>query len=161
MYPIFAVDKTIKRHLVCCWAQGKFPHNLRDAVIKTVHKKMVKCLIDIVTWESTYSPSLAKYSPGSISIGSYKPSQKKASPRASVTSESTVAQRDHPPSTAGEEPRAKNGRHATIVDLRKAFDSVSRIELWLMLRRLDCPSNFLQMVIQAARVPARSDQTQW
>lgn len=40
------------------------------------------------------------------------------------------------------------GLYATSVDLTKAFDTVSRTGLWLILERLGCPPKFLQMVIQ-------------
>ena len=40
------------------------------------------------------------------------------------------------------------GLYATIVDLTKAFVTVSRIRLWLILERLSCPPKFLQMVIE-------------
>ena len=40
------------------------------------------------------------------------------------------------------------GLYATFIDLTKAFDTVSRTGLWLILERLGCPSKLLQMVIQ-------------
>ena len=40
------------------------------------------------------------------------------------------------------------GLYATFIDLTKAFDTVSRTGLWLILERLGCPPKFLQMVIQ-------------
>ena len=40
------------------------------------------------------------------------------------------------------------GLYATFIDLTKAFDTVIRTGLWLMLERLGCPPKFLQMVIQ-------------
>ena len=40
------------------------------------------------------------------------------------------------------------GLYVTFVDLTKAFDTVSRSGLWLILERLGCPPKFLQMVIQ-------------
>lgn len=40
------------------------------------------------------------------------------------------------------------GLYATAVDLTKAFDTVNRTGLWLILERLGCPPKFLQMVIQ-------------
>ena len=40
------------------------------------------------------------------------------------------------------------GFYATFIDLTKAFDTVSRAGLWLILERLGCPPKFLQMVIQ-------------
>ena len=40
------------------------------------------------------------------------------------------------------------GLYATFIDLTKAFDTVSRTGLWLILERLRCPPKFLQMVIQ-------------
>ena len=40
------------------------------------------------------------------------------------------------------------GMYATFVDVTKAFDTVSRTRLWLILERLGFPPKFLQMVIQ-------------
>ena len=40
------------------------------------------------------------------------------------------------------------GFYATFIDLTKAFDTVSRTGLWLILERLGCPPKFLQMVIE-------------
>ena len=40
------------------------------------------------------------------------------------------------------------GLYATLVDLTKAFDMVSRTGLWLILERLGCPPKVLQMEIQ-------------
>ena len=40
------------------------------------------------------------------------------------------------------------GLCATFVDLTKAFDTVSRTGLWLILERLGCPPKFLQMAIE-------------
>ncbi|XP_067051128.1 uncharacterized protein [Acropora muricata] len=40
------------------------------------------------------------------------------------------------------------GLYATFIDLTKAFDTVSRTGLWLILERLGCPPKFLQMVMQ-------------
>ena len=45
--------------------------------------------------------------------------------------------------------REKNkGLYATFGDLTKAFATVTRSGLWLILERLGCPPKFLQMVIQ-------------
>ena len=38
--------------------------------------------------------------------------------------------------------------YVTFVDLSKAFDTVSRSGLWLIMERLGCPPKFLKMVIQ-------------
>ena len=40
------------------------------------------------------------------------------------------------------------GLYATFIDFTKAFDTVSRTGLWLILERLGCPPKFLQMVIE-------------
>ena len=40
------------------------------------------------------------------------------------------------------------GLYVTFVDLTKAFDTVSRKGLWLIMERLGCPPKFLNMVIQ-------------
>ena len=40
------------------------------------------------------------------------------------------------------------GLYVTFVDLIKAFDTVSRKGLWLILKRLGCPQKFLNMIIQ-------------
>lgn len=37
--------------------------------------------------------------------------------------------------------------YTTFVDLIKAFDIVSRKGLWLILKHLDCPPKFVEMVI--------------
>jgi len=40
------------------------------------------------------------------------------------------------------------GLYITFVDLTKAFDTVSRNGLWLILNRLGCPQKFLNMIMQ-------------
>ena len=40
------------------------------------------------------------------------------------------------------------GLYVSFVDLTKAFDTVSRKGLWLILERLSCPPKFLSMIIQ-------------
>ena len=40
------------------------------------------------------------------------------------------------------------GRCPTFDDLTKAFDSVSRTGLWLILKQLGCPPNFTQILIE-------------
>ena len=45
-------------------------------------------------------------------------------------------------------PKTKKRLYATFIDLIKAFDSVSRTGLWLILRRLGCPPISLHMVIK-------------
>ncbi|XP_063615914.1 uncharacterized protein LOC134789139 [Penaeus indicus] len=40
------------------------------------------------------------------------------------------------------------GLYITFVDLTKAFDTVSRKGLWMIMERLGCPPKFLSMVIQ-------------
>ncbi|XP_063600256.1 uncharacterized protein LOC134776430 [Penaeus indicus] len=40
------------------------------------------------------------------------------------------------------------GLYVTFVDLTKAFDTVSRKGLWMIMERLGCPPKFLSMVIQ-------------
>ncbi|XP_063595009.1 uncharacterized protein LOC134771986 [Penaeus indicus] len=40
------------------------------------------------------------------------------------------------------------GLYMTFVDLTKAFDTVSRKGLWMIMERLGCPPKFLSMVIQ-------------
>ena len=44
--------------------------------------------------------------------------------------------------------RAEQRTVYNIVDLTKAFDTVSRKGLWLIMKRLGCPPKFLRMVIQ-------------
>lgn len=40
------------------------------------------------------------------------------------------------------------GLYVTFVDLTKAFDTVSRKGLWMIMERLGCPPKFLSMIIQ-------------
>ena len=40
------------------------------------------------------------------------------------------------------------GLYIVFVDLTKAFDTVSRKGLWLIMERLGCPQKFLKMLIQ-------------
>ncbi|GFO50142.1 RNA-directed DNA polymerase from mobile element jockey [Plakobranchus ocellatus] len=53
-----------------------------------------------------------------------------------------------PPPAPGKVSRTKQRILCKFVDLTKAFDTVSRTGLWLILERLGCPPKFLQMVIQ-------------
>ena len=53
-----------------------------------------------------------------------------------------------PTSTPEKCQEQNKGLYGTLVDFTKAIDSVSRTRLWLILKRLGCPSNLLEIVIQ-------------
>ena len=48
----------------------------------------------------------------------------------------------------GEMQEQNIGRYAAFVNLAKAFDNVSRNELWKVLARLACPPKFLTILRQ-------------
>lgn len=137
--------------LVCCWEQGKLPQDLRDAVIITLYKnkgeKSICSNYQGITLLSIAGKILAR-----VLLNRLVP---------------TIAEDNTPESQSGfranrgttdmvfilrqlqEKCREQNkGLYVTFVDLTKAFDTVSRTGLWLILERLGCPTKFLQMVIQ-------------
>ena len=137
--------------LVCCWEQGKLPQDLRDAVIITLYKNKGE-KSDCSNYRGITLLSIAGKVLARILLNRLVPS---------------IAEECLPESQCGfranrgttdmvfvlrqlqEKCREQNkGLYATFVDLTKAFDTVSRTGLWLILERLGCPPKFLQMVIQ-------------
>ena len=136
---------------LCCWEQGKLPQDLRDAVIITLYKnKWEKSNCDNyrgITLLSIAGKILAR-----ILLNRLVP---------------TIAEDNTPESQCGfrrnrsttdmvfvlwqlqEKCRQQNkGLYVSFVDLTKAFDTVSRKEMWHIMERLGCPQRFLNMVIQ-------------
>ena len=137
--------------LVCCWEQGKLPQDLRDAVIITLYKNRGE-KSDCSNYRGITLLSIAGKILARVLLNRLVP---------------TITEENIPESQCGfranrcttdmvfalrqlqEKCREQNkGLYATFVDLTKAFDTVSRTGLWLILERLGCPPKFLQMVIQ-------------
>lgn len=145
------LHKKLHDLLVCCWEQGKLPQDLRDAVIITLYKNKGE-KSDCSNYRGITLLSIAGKVLARILLNRLVP---------------TIAEENLPESQCGfranrgttdmvfvlrqlqEKSREQNkGLYATFVDLTKAFDTVSRTGLWLILERLGCPPKFLQMVIQ-------------
>ncbi|GFN82466.1 hypothetical protein PoB_000897200 [Plakobranchus ocellatus] len=137
--------------LVCCWEKGKLPQDFRDAVIITIFKNKGE-KSDCSNYRGITLLSIAGKVLARVLLNRLIP---------------TIAEENLPESQCGfrtnrgttdmvfvlrqlqEKCREQNkGLYATFVDLTKAFDTVSRTGLWLILERLGCPPKFLQMVIQ-------------
>nr|XP_054768285.1 uncharacterized protein LOC129275831 [Lytechinus pictus] len=137
--------------LVCCWEQGKLPGDLRDAVIITLYKNKGE-RSDCSNYRGITLLSIAGKIFARVLLNRLVP----------------VIAEDHFPETQcgfranrgttdmvfvlrqlQEKCREQNkGLYITFVDLTKAFDTVSRKGLWLILERLGCPPRFLSMIIQ-------------
>lgn len=147
----------IKLHelLVCCWEQGKLPHDLRDAIIITLYKNKGE-KSDCSNYRGITLLSIAGKILARELLNRLIPS---------------IAEEHLPESQCGfrtnrsttdmvfvlrqlqEKCREQNkALFVTFVDLTKAFDSVSRKGLWQILERLGCPPKFLAMVIQLHEV---------
>ena len=143
----------VKLHdlLVCCWEQGKLPLDLRDAVIITLYKNKGE-KSDCSNYRGITLLSIAGKVPARVLLNRLVP---------------TIAEEILPKSQYGfranrgtkdmvfvlrqlqEKCREQNmGLYATFIDLTKAFETMSRAGLWLILERLGCSPKFLQMVIQ-------------
>ena len=143
----------VKLHdlVVCCWEQGKLPQDLRDAVIITLYKNKGE-KSDCSNYRGITRLSIAGKVLARFLLNRLVP---------------TIAEEIIPESQCGfranrgttdmvfvlrqlqEKCREQNmGLYATFIDLTKAFDTVSRTGLWLILERLGCPPKFQQMVIK-------------
>ena len=142
----------VKLHdlLVCGWEQGKLPQDLRDAVIKTMYKNKGE-KSDCSNYRGITLLSIAGKVLVRVLLNRLVP---------------TIAEEILPESQCGfranrgttdmvfllrqlqEKCREQTmGLYVTFKDLTKAFDTVSRTRLWLILERLGCPPKFQQMVI--------------
>lgn len=127
--------------LVCCWEQGKLPQDLRDAIFITLYKnkggKSDCCNYRGITLLSIAGKILAR-----VLLNRLIPS---------------IAE-EHLPETTDmafvlcqlqQKCREQNkALYVSLVDVTKAFDTVSRKGLGQTLERLGCPPKFLAMVIQ-------------
>jgi len=136
---------------ICCWEQGKLPQELRDAVIITLYKNKGE-KSDCSNYRGITLLSIAGKILARVLLNRLVPSI-----AAEHIPESQCGFRANRGTTdmvfvlrqLQEKCREQNkGLYITFVDLTKAFDTVSRKGLWLILRRLGCPKKFLNMVIQ-------------
>ncbi|XP_037780222.1 uncharacterized protein LOC119576642 [Penaeus monodon] len=137
--------------LVCCWEQSKLPRDLRDAVIITLYKNKGE-KSDCSNYRGITLLSIAGKVFARVLLNRLLP---------------TIAEDHFPETQCGfrtnrgttdmvfvlrqlqEKCREQNkGLYVTFVDLTKAFDTVSRKGLWMIMERLGCPPKFLSMVIQ-------------
>ena len=142
----------VKLHdlLVCCWEQGKLPQDLRDAVIITLYKNKGE-KSDCSNYRGITVLSIAGKVLARVLLKRLVPTiaedilpESQCSFRANRGTTDMVFLRQ-----LQEKCREQNmGLYATFIDLTKAFDTVSRTGLWLILERLGCPPKFLQMVMQ-------------
>ena len=98
--------------------------------------------------ESAITPLLAKYLPDSCSTGSKQPSSQKTWPQCGfranrVTTDIVFVLRQ----LLDKFQQQNKGRYATFVDLTEAFDLVSRIGLWPILKQLGNSQIYIRMVI--------------
>ena len=136
---------------LCCWEQGKLPQDLRDAVIITLYKnKGVKS--DRLNYRGITLLSIAGKILARVLLNRLVPSiaadhipECQCGFRAKKSTTDMVFSLRQ----LQEKCREQNkGLYITFVDLTKAFDTVSRKGLWLIMKRLGCPQKFLNMVIQ-------------
>ena len=146
-----ALHSKLLEFLVCCWQQSKLPRDLRDAVIVTLYKNKGE-KSDCSNYRGITLLSIAGKILARVLLNRLIP---------------TIAE-DHLPETQcgfranrgttdmvfvlrqlQEKCREQNkGLYITFVDLTKAFDTVSRKGLWLIMERLGCPPKFLSMITQ-------------
>ena len=136
---------------LCCWEQGKLPQDLRDAVIITLYKnKGVKS--DCSNYRGITLLSIAGKILARVLLIRLVPSiaadhipESQCGFRAKRSTTDMVFSLRQ----LQEKCREQNkGLYITFVDLTKAFDTVTRKGLWLIMKRLGCPQKFLNMVIQ-------------
>jgi len=145
------LQKNLHKLFVCCWENEVLPKELRDAVIITLYKNKGE-KSDCSNYRGITLLSIAGKILARILLNRLVPS---------------IADEHIPESQCGfranrgttdmvfvlrqlqEKCREQNkGLYITFVDLTKAFDTVSRNGLWLILNRLGCPQKFLNMIMQ-------------
>lgn len=146
-----ALYTKLHEFFVCCWEQGKLPHDLKDAVIITLYKNKGE------KSDCSNYPSITLLSVAGKILA-----------RVLLNRLVSAIAEDHLPETQcgfranrgttdmvfvlrqiQEKCREQNkALYVTFVDLTKAFDTVSRQGLWKILEKLGCPPKFLTMIIQ-------------
>ena len=136
---------------VCCWENEVIPKELRDAVIITLYKNKGE-KSDCSNYRGITLLSIAGKILARILLNRLVPSiaddhipESQCGFRANrSTTDMVFVLRQ-----LQEKCREQNkGLYITFVDLTKAFDTVSRSGLWLILNRLGCPHKFLNMIMQ-------------
>ncbi|XP_063588714.1 uncharacterized protein LOC134765849 [Penaeus indicus] len=146
-----ALHSKLHELLVCCWEQSKLPRDLCDAVIITLYKNKGE-KSDCSNYRGITLLSIAGKILARVLLNRLVP---------------TIAKDHLPEIQCGfrtnrgttdmvfvlrqlqEKCREQNkGLYMTFVDLTKAFDTVSRKGLWMIMEHLGCPPKFLSMVIQ-------------
>ncbi|KAI8484505.1 hypothetical protein Bbelb_377760 [Branchiostoma belcheri] len=116
-----ALHSKLHELFVCCWEQGKLPQDLRKILARVLLNRLV--------------PAVAEH---------HLPESQCGFRANRGTTDMVFVLRQ-----LQEKCREQNkGLYITFVDLSKAFDTVSRKSLWMILERLGCPPKFLRMVIQ-------------
>ena len=137
--------------LACCWERSKLPEDLRNAVFITLYKNVRK-KSDCFNYKGITLLSNAQKIFARVLLNRLVP---------------TIAKDHFPETQCGfranrsttdmvfvlrqlqEKCRKQNKeRYVTLIDLTKAFDTVSRKGLWLIMGRLECPPKFLSMINQ-------------
>ena len=146
-----ALHSKLHKLFVCCWEQDKLPSDLHNAIIITLYKNKGEKSDCSNFWRITLLPIRGKIL-ARVLLNRFVP---------------TVAE-DHLPETLcefranrsttdivfilrqlQEKCREQNkGLYVAFVDLTKAFDTISRKGLWMIIERFDCPPKFFSMVIQ-------------
>jgi len=154
-----ALHSKLHELLVCCWEQSKLPRDFPDAVIVTLYKNKGE-KSDCSNYRGITILSIAGKILARVLLNRLIPA---------------IAE-DHLPETQcgfranrgttdmvfvlrqlQEKCREQNKELCvTFVDLTKAFDTVSRKGLWLILERLGCPPQIPQHDHSAARRPQRT-----
>ena len=145
-----ALHSKLHELLVCCWEQSKLPKDLRDAVIITLYKNKGE-KSDCSNYRGITLLSIAGKILARVLLNRLLPIAEDHLPESQCgfranrgTTDMVFVLRQ-----LQEKCREQNkGLYVTFVDLTKAFDTVSRRGLWIIMERLGCPPKFLNMVIQ-------------
>ena len=137
--------------LVCCWEQRKLPRGLRDAVIVTLYKNKGE-KSDCSNYGGITLISIVGKIFARVLLNSLVPIiaedhllETQCGFRANRETTDMVFVLRQLQEICGDQ---NKGLYVTFVDLTKAFDTVSRKGLWLIMERVGCPLKFLSMVIQ-------------
>ncbi|XP_065541881.1 uncharacterized protein LOC136017496 [Lathamus discolor] len=136
--------------VVRCWEQGKLPSDFCDAIIITLYKKK-GMKSDCSRYRGITLLSIAGKLLARILLNRLIPAiteellpESQCGFRANRSTTNMVVVLGQLQEKCREE---NKGLYVTFIDLTKAFDTVSRKGLWLILELLGCPPKFLKRII--------------
>ena len=146
-----ALHSKLHELLGCCWEQGKLPSDLRDSFIvpwyKNKGENSDRSNHRSITLLSIAGKILARVLPNRLvpTIAEDHLPETQCGFRAKRGSTDMVFVLRQLQEKCRE---LNKGLYVAFVELTKAFDTVTRKGLWMIMERLCCPTKFLSMVIQ-------------